>query len=249
MKRLLSALLCFFYVFSPSIASSEIIKGHFNRLSLMRTMAEDDGNNQAVTNIDYISDTPNGEYFEVDNSNPPIESLIYKIDKTKQKKPLRTARDESIIIFYFHRVDNFASAYFKTVDLLISNQINPLDAISKFEKINTEFTSNRATLYRAISACFIAAKKPNKAVYFAKQASYISKQDQKSFILMSIGKYGSKNLSASKSFFDEAKKLDPTLKQSQNSWELQYVSEKEPKIFLEWANKLNVKHFMPFEPK
>jgi hypothetical protein len=48
---------------------------------------------------------------------------------------------------------------------------------------------------------------------------------------MSIGQYGLENIPASKSFIRRAKNIDPYLRQAQNSWELQYVSEKEPNIF------------------
>jgi hypothetical protein len=214
----------------------------------MRDIAENDGDKRAVMDIEYIYDTPKGEYFEVDDQAPPIESLIYKIDKTRQKKPLDTIGDEKIVIKYFHRVDNFASDYYKIVDLLIDNKIRPDQAIYEFEKVNVEYKSNQAALFRGMSACFIVAKNPNKAVHFAEQANFISKYDSRTYTLMSLAKYESHNLSSAKNFIDYARKYDPTLSRVLNSWEVQYVYYNEPNSFIKWANKLNVLQFFKLEP-
>ena len=222
---------CFLY---PTSTQAEKIKSHFNRLPLMKEKASVDGNRRAIENIDQISKTPNGEYFEVDNKNPPIESLIYKIDKTRQWKPLRETKDENLIIYYFHKVDAFANNYYKIVDSIITAKVEPAKATSRLEKLDATYPNFGAT-YTALVATTLASHHTDKATFWAEKAVSLNRNNPKALLMLSIGEYARGKKRDSLRYLSDAKKIDPNV--TDNYWEIQYVKDKTPETFSDWFKK------------
>ena len=205
-KNLIFVLLSCLYFLYPISTQAEKIKGHFNRLPLMKEKASVDGNRRAIENIDYISKTPNGEYFEIDNKNPPIESLIYKIDKTRQWKPLRETKDEKLIIYYFHKVDDYANKYYKIVDSIITAKLEPAKATSRLEKLDATYPNFGAT-YTALVATTLASRHTDKATFWAKKAVSVNQNNPKALLMLSIGEYARGKKFDSLRYLSDAKRI------------------------------------------
>ncbi len=218
-----------------SALKAEEVRGHFNRLPLMKEIAIQDNNKRAINNIDYILNTPNGEYFEVDNNNPPIESLVTKVNKTKQMKPLAEVKDEDLIIFYFHRVDNFAQGYYPIVDTMIAGKINPSMAKYKFKQLNRKFEAYGAT-YRAIGVCEWVYGNKKNAISDYKMAIKINKLDSKALMMLSLGEFAVGNKIKAIKAYKKAIALDP--KTPNISWELQYAMSKKPELYQLWKAQI-----------
>jgi len=228
---------------------AEKIKGHFNRLLIMREEAFKDGNARAVKNIDYIYETPKGEHFEVDNDNLPIEAIVYKINKTRQFKPLQEKGDEDILIEYFHKVDGYANTYYEIVYAVLSKEIRPDQAGIYFRKLGERYPGFPAT-YRAMGAISLALDVDWKAVNFSKKAVSVNKYDPKALRLLSISEYALGNKYNSWANYKKAIKADPKItwkfmanykkaikadpKITLELWEEGYVIENKPKIYSEW---------------
>jgi len=213
-----------------SVLKAEHVRGHFNYLSLMLEIATKDKNKRAINNINYILDTPNGEYFEVDNNNPPIESLITKVNKTKQMKPLAEVKDEDRIIYYFHKVDNFAKGYYPIVDTMITGKINPFKAKRKLQQLDPKF--NDGAVYRALGVCKLAYGNQIDAISDYKRAIIVNKSDSKALILLSLGEYAIGNKDRAIKTYKKAIKLDT---ETPNIfWELQYAKSEKPELFQKW---------------
>jgi hypothetical protein len=222
-------LICSFLI--PAPAQAEKIRGHFNRLPLMREIALQERNKRAIKNIDYISETPEGEFFEVDNSNPPIESLVYKTDKTKQRKPLDEVKDEILIIYYYHKVDNFAEDYYRVVDPMITGMATPEQAKSTLQGLRMKYSGFGAPL-RALGASAIASGDAYEGVRWTKEAVSMNSNDSKALLLLSIGEYALGYTDASTKYLKDAMYIEPRV--TCNSWEIQYVEENNPKVFKAW---------------
>jgi tetratricopeptide (TPR) repeat protein len=222
---ILTTLLC------PNLLIAEHVRGDFDRLPLMREIAVKDNNKRAIENIDYIYKTPNGKYFEVDNSNLPIESLITKNDRTKQKKPLTENRDENVLIYYFHRVDNFAQSYFNITDSLIMGIITPKKAADQFKKLGAEYEDFGAA-YRAKGLCaFVTEGNYTASEYYGKAVD-INKFDYKALILSSMREAAVGNKNGAIGFYKRAAKSGSEF--LKNFWELQYLKGKKPEAYSTW---------------
>jgi tetratricopeptide (TPR) repeat protein len=215
----------------------------------MRESALKDGNARAVKNIDYIYETPKGEHFEVDNDNLPIQAIVYKINKTRQFKPLQEKRDEDLLIEYFHKVDGYANSYYEIVHAVLSKEIRPDHAGIDFRKLDERYPGFPAT-YRAIGAVSLASAVDWKAVNFSKEAFSVNKHDPKALRLLSISEYALGNKCNSWANYKKAIKADPKVtwkflenykkaikadpKVTLELWEEVYIIENKPKIYNKW---------------
>lgn len=225
-------------VVNPAETCAERIRGHFNRLPLMKDEALKDSNHRAVKDIQYIWETPSGEYFEVDNDNPPIESMIYKLDKTRQSKPLEGKRDEDLLIDYFHRVDDYAESYYRIVQAMVSKKINEPQAQFYLSTLNARFPGFSAT-NRALGAVSLSLADAYSAVNWGNKAISANKSDPKALWLLSIGEYARGNKYPALKYYKKAMKIDPKVNGA--FWEKEYVREKEPDLYREWQRYITKK--------
>jgi tetratricopeptide (TPR) repeat protein len=216
----------------------------------MREEALKDGNASAVENIDYIYETPKGEYFEVDNDNLPIEAIVYKLNKTRQFKPLREKRDEELLIEYFHKVDGYANSYYKIVYAILSKEVRPDQAGLYFRKLDEKYPGFPAT-YRAIGATSLALGVRWKAADFSKKAVSANRDDSKALRLLSISEYALGNKYNSWENYKKAIKVDPMVSwevlakynkaikvdptKALKLWEEVYLIENKPEIYHGWS--------------
>lgn len=235
MRVLVSAPILLYFFFYPVLAQAEKIRGRFNRLPLMREIASQDRNRRAVKNIVYIYETPDGEYFEVDNNNPPIESLIFKTDKTKQRKPLDEVKDENFIIYYYHRVDSFAEQYYGVVDPMIQGLAPPPEAMPNLIKLKAEYRDFGAT-YRALGATALASGNVREGVWWTQKAFSVNEKDPKALLLLSIGQYALGYTDASSKYLQSATYIEPEV--THKSWEIQYIEENNPAVFNGWLKDI-----------
>lgn len=232
-KFLILIALCILYLVYPTVNYAEKINAHFNRLPLMREKALKDHNDRAVKNIDYIGETTNGEYFEVDNDNPPIESVIYKLDRTKQRKPLQEKKDEDLIIYYFHMVDRYAGEYYAIVDAIITQEVEADKTWLQLENLDANYPGFSAT-YRALGATSLVLGDTHNAVHFAEKAVSINRNDPKALMLLSISDFAILKNDTALKYFMEATAVEP--QRTMEFWEIEYVMEKEPTIYSAWSN-------------
>jgi len=236
MRILIFMLILVYCVLFPALTQAEKIRGHFNRLPLMREIALQDDNKRAIKNIDYISETPGGEFFEVDNNNQPIESLIYKTDKTKQRKPLDEVRDENLIIFYYHRVDNFAEEYYGVVDPMIRGIVAPAQAKSTLIELKGKYSGFGAT-FRALGTTEIASGNVHVGLSWAKKALSVNEKDPNALLLLSVGEYALGHKHDSSKYLKSAINMEPRV--TCMSWEIQYVEENNPEVFNAWVKDIS----------
>ena len=228
------ASLCFL---CPVFINAETITGHFNRLPLMKDQASKDDDDRAMVIIDYIWETPDGEYFKVDNEDLLIESIIYKIDKTKQHKPLQKKNDEDLIIYYYHLVEEYAKNYYPIVDGIVSGELMPNNALFNLEVLDANYPGFPAT-FRAMGAASFALGNTDQAVQWVGKAVSMNRNDTKALLLFSISEYAQLNKQTSLKYFKEAAWINPDV--TSNFWEIEFIMEKEPKIYHEWSDYVGI---------
>lgn len=234
-KRTYIILLVFFMIVWDIYA--EKIKPHFKHLPLMMEEAKKDGNDRSVKNIAYILETPSGEYFEVDNDKLPIESVVYKLDHTKQHKPLQEKKDEDLLITYFHKVEKYASRYFTIVEGFMYGYLTPTDAESHFIALKNIYPGFSAT-YRAIGLTSLASGNSDNAVKWNTEAININTNDYKALLLLSITEYARLNKKDSLSYWNRASWVKP--KVTSNFWELNYIMNEVPDVYEGWIDTIGV---------
>jgi len=149
MRFFIFLILYFLYFLNSSTIYAERIKGHFDTLPLMRDEAAKDNDNRAVEDIDYVSDTKDGEYFEVDNGDKSFEVVIIKHNRTRQFKDLREKQDEDLLILYYQKVRQLAVAYNKIIQEMMGKALSPEQAKKHFSNLTTKYPTTSA-IYRGI---------------------------------------------------------------------------------------------------
>lgn len=234
MKKLI-IIFCFFQFICPLVVTADKIKGHFNCLPLMKETAQHRGDTRSARNIDYVYNTPQGEYFEVDTQSPPPESMIYKINKTRQIKPLEMIKDEKMIIYYYRIVEPFVQEYYSIVDQVQSKIIPVQKAEYGFENLNRKHGKDLGAFYRAIGAMKAKSGNINKAISYAEKAIEVNKNDSKAYGLLSIFELAKGDESESNAHLKTAKIVDPGLATVSDSWEIQFAFDHKPKILENWV--------------
>lgn len=226
-------------VLFSTLALGERIYSHFNRLPLMRDEALRDGNERAVRNIDYVKNTHDGEYFEVDNETPPIESLVTKKNKTRQSKPLESKTDEDLLIAYYKKVDSYAQDYNQIMTSLQLRQISDSEAMREFESLFGKYPTFSSSP-RAIGAIQLSQGRFQEASAIFKRALQVNQRDPIALASESMAIHALGEKTEAKSYAKKAKEVDPTL-YFLGAWEMGYVLRNNPKIYNDWASYMNIK--------
>jgi len=227
----------FSFIFSLLLVGSaraDYIYGHFDSLQLMREEAIKDKNERAVLLINYVQKTKDGEFFEVDNVRSPIEALVIKKTKIKQSKPLESRKEEDILIEYYNRVEEYAESYNQLMNLWLTGEIEDKTAISTFASLNNLYP-NFSSSVRAMGVIYLAKDKPQEANKLLNEAIIINERDPIAWTVKSMIYFalGDKNKAECNAF--KAKDIDPTLLYL-SSWEINYLQQKNPKIYIDWAS-------------
>lgn len=226
-------------VLFSNLALGERIYSHFNRLPLMRDEALRDGNERAVRNIDYVKNTHEGEYFEVDNEKPPIESLVTKKNKTRQSKPLESKTDEDLLIAYYKKVDSYAQDYDRIKTSFQMRKISDPVAMSEFKSLFAKYP-NFSSSPRAIGVIQLSLGQAQEASTFFRMAIETNERDPIALASESIAIYTLGKKNEAKSFAKKAKEVDPTLS-FLGSWEIDYLLQGNPGIIKDWRIYMDLK--------
>ena len=217
----------------------ERIYSHFDRLPLMRDEALKDRNERAVRNIDYVQNTLDGEYFEVDNEKPPIESLVTKKNKVRQSKPLESKTDEDLLIVYYKKVDPYAQDYNHIIASLQMSKISESVAMGEFKSLSGKYP-NFSSSPRAIGVIHLSRGQVQEASAFFKLAIQTNERDPIALTSESIAIYALGKKNEAQSYAKKAKKVDPTLS-FLRSWEISYLLRNNPNIYNDWTTHVNLK--------
>jgi len=220
-------------------AFPEKIYSYFDRLPLMRDEALKDGNERAVKNIDYVQNTSDGEYFEVDNEKPPIESLVTKKNKTRQSKPLESKADEDLLIVYYKKVDPYAQDYNNIKTSLQLRQISDYVAMREFQSLLGKYPTF-SSAPRAIGVIHLSQGQVQEASAFFKRALQANERDPIALASQSIAIHALGEKTEAKSYAKKAKEIDPALS-FLSSWEMSYLLRNNPKIYNDWTGYMNLK--------
>ena len=226
-------------VLFSTLALGERIYSNFNRLPLMRDEALRDGNERAVRNIDYVRNTHEGEYFEVDNEEPPIESLVTKKNKTRQSKPLESKTDEDLLIAYYKKVDSYGQDYDHIKTLFQMRKISEPIAMNEFKSLFAKYPTFSSSP-RAIGIIHLSQGQAQEASAFFRVAIETNKRDPIALVSESIAIYALGKKNEAKSFANKAKEVDPTLS-FLGSWEIDYLLRNNPEIYKDWRIYVNLK--------
>jgi len=218
---------------------TERIYSHFDMLPLMREEALKDRNERAIGDIDYVQNTPEGEFFEVDNERPPIETLVTKKDKTKQRKPLESRRDEDILIEYYKKVQAYAEKYNLIRYYLMAGKIGDYEAAQQFQLLAKKYPTF-SSAPRAVGVVYFSQGRTQDATKFFKDALEINARDPVALTAESLVTYAQGKKSDSRFYVDKAKEADPKLS-FMASWELHYIQRSNPQIFRDWATHIDLR--------
>lgn len=240
MKKFL--IVVFFFVISLTVVESgftERIYSHFDRLPLMREEAVRDRNERAITDIDYVQTTPEGEYFEVDNGSPPIETVVTKRNKTKQRKPLESKKDEDLLVEYYKRVEPYAEDYTLIRNYFTAGKIGSDAAAEQFKVLSKKFPTF-SSAPRAAGAVYLSQGRTQEASKFFKAALEINARDPVALTAESLVAYAQGKKSDSRFYVDKAREADPKLS-FMASWELHYIQRGDPHTFRDWETYIDLR--------
>jgi tetratricopeptide (TPR) repeat protein len=226
-------------VLFSTLALGERISSHFNRLPLMRDEALRDGNERAVRNVDYVQNTHEGEYFEVDNEKPPIESIVTKKNKTRQSKPLESKTDEDLLIAYYKKVDSYAQDYDHIKTSFQMKKISEPIAMNEFKSLFAKYPKFSSSP-RAIGVIHLSQGQAQEASVFFRMAIETNNRDPIALASESIAIYALGMKIEAKSFAKKAKEVDPTLS-FLGSWEIDYLLRRNPEIYKDWRVYMDLK--------
>jgi len=218
---------------------TERIYSHFDRLPLMREEAFKDRNERAIRNIDYVQNTQDGEYFEVDNERPPIEALVTKKTKIRQSKPLELKKDEDILIEYYKRIDAYAGNYNQIKNYWIAGKIGDYTAVDQFHTLFRKYSTFSSSV-RAVGIIYLTKGEPQEATKFFKEAIKVNERDPIALMAESMAVFALGEKTESRIYLDKAKGVDPTLF-FLSSWELNHIQRSKPKIYKDWAAYVDLK--------
>lgn len=205
----------------------------------MREEAVKDRNERAIIDIDYVQNTPEGEYFEVDNESPPIETLVTKKTKTKQRKPLDSKKDEDLLIEYYKRVEAYAENYNLIKDYFMTGKIGGDAAAEQFKFLSKKFPTF-SSAPRAAGFVYLSQGRTQDARKFFKEALEINARDPIALTAESLVTYAQGKKSDSRFYVDKAREADPKLS-FMASWELHYIQRGNPQIFRDWATYIDLR--------
>jgi tetratricopeptide (TPR) repeat protein len=218
---------------------AESIYSHFDKLPLMREEAVNDGNERAIKDIDYVIKTEDGEFFEVDNERPPIETLVTKKNKSKQSKLLGAKKDEDLLIEYYKKVNVYGDAYNRIKNDWLVRKTSDDAAARQFYSLFMSYP-RFSSAARAAGVIYLSKGQTQEAGKFFREALMANEKDTVALTGGSIAAYDLGNKGDSRFYIDKAKAVDPTLS-FLTSWEVNYIQTSNPEVYRSWAKYLKLR--------